>query len=336
VVGRLAARHHGSRCPVAGAAMMAVAAEAKRAYRRVLEVAFLIVLNASLHALSFLPYRTRRRGLRTAFTCLGAILGGLDLDSSSQAFATILALSKRDGRKFTGRKLYYDMVAMVEWLALGRRTVRGLAKDIRHLSSEGCEDLQWLAAQRGAVIGTMHFGPYALGLVWLIHSYFQNRKIFIFKNSNATEEARAIARLGKLGAEVEFIAPSALVEFHRLIKEVRQGAIVIIMVDLPPAATRSDAFDLLGREVSVATGAVDLAALGRAPLMLLRVRAGKGGDQVEIGDVFEVAHHDAGSRSRAASRIAQFVTDTLHCYPEQWHMWSRFGEYLPVPSRIAS
>lgn len=316
--------------------MAATLVGATRAYRRVLEVTFLILLNGSLHAFSYLPYRLRRQALRIAFLFLAPVMAGLDLDSTSRAFATILASSKRQGRKFAGRKMYYDMVAMIEWLALGRRSIAGLASDIQCLSSDAAEDLQWLAAQRGAIIGTMHFGPYALGLVWLIHSHFQNRKVIIFKNANAGEEARAIERLGNLGAEVEFVSPTALLDFHRIIKEVRNGAIVIIMVDLPPAASRSDDFDLLGRQVAVATGAVDLAAMGRAPLMLLRVRADRRGDRIEIGDIFDVAHHDAGSRNRAVSRITRFVSETLHVYPEQWHMWSRFGEYLQQQSDPAS
>ncbi|WP_313536355.1 hypothetical protein [Sphingomonas sp.] len=309
--------------------MATTGTKARQACRRAFEVAFLILLNGWLQALSYLPYRLRRRGLRSAFLCLAPVMAGLDLDSTSRAFATILASSKRQGRKFAGRKMYYDMVAMIEWLALGRRSIAGLASDIQNLSSDSNEDLEWLAAQRGAIIGTMHFGPYALGLVWLIHFHFQNRKVIIFKNTNAEEEARAIERLGNLGANVEFVSPTALREFHRIIKEVREGAIVIIMVDLPPAASRSDGFDLLGRQVAVATGAVDLAALGRAPLMLLRVRADRRGDRIEIGDIFDVAHHDAGSRDRAVSRITRFVSETLQVYPEQWHMWSRFGEYLP-------
>lgn len=258
-------------------------------------------------------------------------------DRASLGFSKLLALSPRDARRFVYRKLVHDMIFLVEWLALSQRSVAGLIADARHLSTDAHEDLQWLAAQRGSIIGTMHFGPYSLGIVWLLHTYFQGRKVIILRTDSSTDaERKAIARLGELGADVEFVAPEAIYDFHRLIKAVRGGAVVVIMIDLPPAAGRSDDLDLLGHRVSFASGAVDLAALSLAPLMLLRVRSSGKGDRLEVGEIFDVARHDAGSRDRAVGRIARFVGDTLNQHPEQWHMWERFAEYLPKRREIAA
>jgi len=294
-------------------------------------------MSVALGGLSRMPYRTRRGGLRVLVAALKPLITGQDNDDVSRRLAKTLSLSARDGRRFVYRKLLHDMIFLTEWAALGRRSVAGLIADARHLSTDDGEDLRWLAEQRGAIIGTMHFGPYALAIVWLLHTYFQGRKVIIFKSDNDTAvEHQAVSRLADLGADVEFVAPEAIEDFHRLIKEVRRGAVVIIMVDLPPAFGRSDELDLLGHRISIASGAADLAALSQVPLMLLRARATPRGDRLEVGDVFDVARHDPASRERAVARIGRFVGDTLHHYPDQWHMWERFGEYLPTRREAAA
>lgn len=288
-------------------------------------------ISIALHGLSMMPYRERRLGLRLLLALLKPLAMGQSNSEAAERLAKILALSPRDGRRFLFSKLVQNVTFLVEWAALGRRSVTGLIADARHLRTDDQAALRWLADQPGAIIGTMHFGPYSLAIVWLLYTYFQGRKVIIFKSENDTDvEHRAVARLAELGAHVEFVAPEALADFHRLIKEVRRGAIVIIMVDLPPAFGRSDELDLLGHRIAFASGATDLAALSQAPLMLLRARAAPGGDWIEIGDIFEVARNDPASRERAVSRIARFVSDTLRRYPDQWHMWERFGEYLPA------
>lgn len=299
-------------------------------------LAYSAFMNMALRGLSYLPYRLRRSGLRLTFVCLRPILANYVTDRMVNIFAAILASSRRESRLFTYRKLRHDMVALSEWMALGRRSTGGLTRDISHLSTDFGDDLTWLASQRGAVIGTLHFGPYALGLAWLIRRYFNDHKIIIFKNEDSRDESRAIARLKDIGADVEFVSPKALAELPRITREIRQGAVAIIMVDMPPQIGRTDAFDLLGRPVSIATGAVDLAALARAPLMLLRTREGVKGDRVEIGEIFDIGRQDDESRARAASRVTRFIADTIHHYPEQWHMWERFDEYVRDHKRAAA
>ncbi len=296
-----------------------------------------LALEGAFHRFAGLPYRVRRRGLKLFFTVLKPLGTGSTNTGGARIVSKVLALSARDARRFAAGKLFHEAIFFTEWAALGRRSVAGLIADSRHISTDGDEELRWLAAQRGAIIGTMHFGPYALGLVWLLHTYFQGRKVIIFKSDHDTDvEQRATARLAELGAQVEFVTPEAVGGFHQVIKAVRRGALVIIMIDLPPAFGRSDDIDLLGHRISLASGAVDLAALGQVPLMLLRVRSSSNGDLVEVGDMFDVARNDPASRARGVSRLGRFVGDTLHDHPDQWHMWNRFSEYLSAHEEVAS
>ncbi len=292
---------------------------------------------AMLDRLSGLPYQMRRRTLRLAFAALGPLLVNRSDKAVLRVCSQALGLSLKEGRQFVVRKLFQDALFLMEWLALGRRSRAGLVADVRHVTSDAHDDLHWLAAQHGSIIATMHFGPYSLGLVWLLHTYYQGRKVIIIKSdTDDQDEQRAIRRLGELGSEVEFVAPTATGDLHRVAKAVRAGAIAIVLIDLPPSFGRSDRVELLGHQVSFASGAIDLAALCGVPLMLFRIRSLVTADRFELGDMFDVARTGAASRERAFRRVARFISETLRDHPEQWHMWERFGEYLPARQAVAS
>jgi lauroyl/myristoyl acyltransferase len=285
----------------------------------------------AMRGLATMPFQCRRRALQLLFSTVTRPLVGAPAPALVRRTSRALALSTRDTERFLYRSLLHDAMFQMEWLSLGHRSKSGLISDAQYISSEANEELVWLAAQPGALIGTMHFGPYSLGLVWLLHKYFQGRRIIIVKTvTDDPDEQRAIARLGELGAQVEFIAPDRPEQFHLLIKKVRAGAVGIIMVDLPPAYGRSASFDLLGHRLSFASGVVDLAALCGVPLMLFRMCSKVTADSLELGDVFDVSRSEA-SRERAISRLGRFITSSLLDHPDHWHMWSRFSEYSATP-----
>jgi lauroyl/myristoyl acyltransferase len=282
----------------------------------------------ALRGLARLPFQCRRRGLQLLFSTVARPLVGSPPRALVRRTARALGLSDRESERFLYRSLLHDALFHMEWLALAGRSKPGLIADSRHITSPSHDELAWLAAQPGALIGTMHFGPYSLGLVWLLHRYFEGRRIVVVKTqTDDPDEARAIARLGELGAQVEFVAPDRPEQFHLLVKRVREGAVGIIMVDLPPSYGRSTPFDLLGHQLSFASGVVDLAALCAAPLMLFRTCSDVTSDTLEVFDLFDVLR-DPDSRERAMGRIGHFVTNSLLEHPDHWHMWGRFEEYL--------
>ena len=282
---------------------------------------------AALRRLASLPFQLRRRGLRLFFDAMAAPLVGRPAPALVSACAATLAFTRRESERFLYRSLLYDALFQMEWLALAYRSKAGLVADARFIESDAHDELTWVAEQPGALIGTMHFGPYSLGLVWLLHRFFQGRRIVVVKSvTNDVEEQRAISRLNELGTEVEFIAPDRAQDFHQLVKKIRGGAVGIIMVDLPPAYGRSSSVELLGHRAGFATGVVDLAMLCGVPLMLFRVCSTITTDRVEVSDILDVAR-TAAARERAVDRIGRFIGSSLLDHPDHWHMWSRFGEY---------
>ena len=243
----------------------------------------------------------------------------------------VLQVTRREASRIAHDALYHDMLFQLEWLALASRPLEGLLSDARHVASEQEEALAWAAEQKCAIIATLHMGPYSLAFAWLLHRYLRGRKIIILRNKyDNQDEARALERLTSLGVDVEFMSPREPAHFHRLLKQVRAGAVVIALVDLPESYGKSSEVEFLFHTVRIANGISDMAAICGAPILLFRTRTCGGRDLLEVDSVFEVQRDsDGASREAAARRIGEFVSRSLRAAPEQWHMWPRFAEYLP-------
>ena len=290
-------------------------------------------LERVVRGLARLPIRTRRLFLRFLFEARMRLQRLRPCPHLLAAIRNVLQVTRGEAARIAREALYHDALFQMEWLALASRPIDGLLRDARFISSEQEEALAWLAEQKCAVLATLHMGPYSLALAWLLHRYFRGRKIIILraKDDNA-DEARALERLCALGVEAEFMSPHAPADFHRLLKQVRAGAILFALVDLPEAYGKSSSSEaeFLWRTVRIANGVSDIAAICSAPMLLFRARACKDRDLIEVDSVFEVQRDaDGASRQAAARRVGEFVSRSLLAAPAQWHMWPRFAEYLP-------
>ena len=281
-----------------------------------------------LRSIARTPIACRRRILRDAFWMFGPVLLGAPPPGIVTACSRTLCLSRKDSVKFLRRSLMYDLLFQIEWLALAYRSKRGLLSDTRHLSVDRPAEWTWLTQQKGAILGTMHFGPYSLGLVWLFHHYFAGRTVVIMKTrTNDVHERAAISRLSELGVDLRFASPDSVEESFELVKLVRRGAFAIVMVDLPHGYGRSSVAGTLGHELCFADGAIDLAALCQVPLVLFTTRSDITADRIEVAEICEVRRNNEPSRERAVKKVHRFIADNLSAWPEQWHMWTRFNEY---------
>lgn len=284
-----------------------------------------------------LPFRWRRLLVRLVAPVASLFLG-VAAPSVVEGCARTMGFSKAESRRFLRRKFLIDLIFLLEWSALANRRVSGLIRDAAHVSASADEELRWLAAQPGAILATMHFGPYSLGLVWLIHQYFRGREIIIIKSDkDDVVEEQAMRRLSALGVTMTFVSATRQGDFFDLVKRVRGGAVCMIMVDLPPDYGRGMPTLLMGHEIEMTAGAVDLAGLCAVPMMLFRSTTSVGHDRLEICEMFEVDRRDPRSREIAARRMSTFVARSIVDYPDHWHMWERIREYAPAsPERTAA
>jgi phosphatidylinositol dimannoside acyltransferase len=289
-----------------------------------------------IRLLARLPMPVRRKLLRSSFH----LWRGLGLlrpcGRSAWMMAKALQLPRADAWRLAGENAYHDLLFQMEWLALADRSLPGLLADAANVRTEDDETLRWISRQRGAVLATLHMGPYSLSLAWLLHRYFRDREVVIVKSRTSDrDENRAMARLEQLGVRVALMAPTESAEFHALLKRVRAGAILIALVDLPESYGRSVDTDLLWTPARIAAGAADIAALCRVPLLLFRTEAQGVRDRVTVANLLEVPSMQA-QRDRAIGKVAAFITESVRGCPEQWHMWPRFDEFVAAPQRCAA
>lgn len=286
------------------------------------------VLERALRRLAILPFSARRRILRLFFNVAAPLILERPHPALVTACARTLSLSRRESTQFLYRSLLYDALFQMEWLALAYRSKPGLLRDTRYISLDQKLEVEWLANQNGAVLATMHFGPYSLGLVWLFHHYFAGRTIVILKTrTDDPDERAAVARLSELGVDLRFASPDAPEQFFDMVKLVRKGAFAIVMVDLPPDYGRSAPVEALGHRLHFTCGAIDLAAICGVPLVLFRARSDIVRDRIEVSDIFEVTRNNERSQQDAQRRVNRFISTTISSCPDQWHMWTRFQEY---------
>lgn len=288
-------------------------------------------LERIVRGLARLPMRPRRRLLRFLFEARMRVQRLRPCPHLVAAIRGVLQVTRREATHIARKALYHDALFQMEFLALASRPIDSLLRDARFVSSEQEEALAWVAEQKCAVIATLHMGPYFLSLAWLLHRFFRGRKVIMIRAKyDDADQARALERLCALGVEAEFMSPNAPADFHRLLKQVRAGAVVIALVDLPESYGKSSEVEFLWRTVRIANGVSDIAAICGAPMLLFRTRTCAGRDLIEVDSVFEVQRdQDGASREAAARRIGEFVSRSLRAAPEQWHMWPRFAEYLP-------
>jgi lauroyl/myristoyl acyltransferase len=286
-------------------------------------------LERALRRLAILPFGTRRRILRLFFDAAAPLIVGRPHPALVTACARTLSLSRKESARFLYRSLLYDALFQMEWLALAYRSKAGLLRDTRYISLDQRLEVEWLAKQDGAVLATMHFGPYSMGLVWLFHHYFAGRTVVILKTrTDDADERAAVARLGELGVDLRFASPDAPDQFFEMVKLVRKGAFAIVMVDLPPDYGRSAPVEALGHTLHFTRGAIDLAAICGVPLVLFRATSDIVRDRIEVADIFEVTRNNERSHEDAQMRVNRFISGTISACPDQWHMWTRFQEFL--------
>lgn len=293
------------------------------------------LIESLVRRLSALPIRTRRRTLQLAIAVLWVFTKRRADPRLAAILRRVLSLPRASSVPMAKRVIYHSVLYQLECLAVINRTAKDLLRDGRFISSSSDCELKWVAQQRGAVLATMHFGPYPLGLAWLLHHYFQGKQVVIVKsNDSSPDEQRALMRLAELGVDTHVMAPESPKEFHRILKFVRNGGVAIIMVDLPPSYGKSSRADILSMPVRLADGAVDLAAICHVPMTLFRVRNVGLRDVVEVEAVIDVDRDDSASLLKAKSRVNRMITETVRDYPEQWHMWPLFDQYLLQPQSV--
>ncbi len=278
-----------------------------------------------------LPLAARRHALRASWlvkTGFGRH-GGFGLDTT---LCKTLRLGNRESRRLDREIAFHDTLTELEWLSLLVRSTDELIADARHVSTEGEATLARAAASGAPVIlAPLHMGNYVFGLAATMRTYFPGRRMLILRARDDHEaDTRVMERIREIGTEMRFLQVSDKASYAEAVRFVRQGAVVIYFIDLPPSYGGPVDVNLLGQPMQLALGIDSLARVANATVVPLSVTSSLIGDTVHVGRAFEVVDVGRAERMRIAGLVSRHVEGAILRAPGQWHLWPRLDEFVPV------
>ncbi|MBY0299622.1 MAG: hypothetical protein K2X71_26915 [Methylobacterium sp.] len=289
--------------------------------------------------LARLPLRWRRRALEAALAARSLRLrlsGRADGLGLAEMFQAILRLPRREALRLDRAALHHDLVAEVEWRALHTRSLPAILRDLDLVRVDRPELLRRAASTgRPVILAPLHMGSYVLGLASLMVRFFPGRPMLVLRQrDDMAMETQVIERLREIGTEIRFLNVSVRADFLSAVRFAQKGAVVVVFCDLPPAYGAPAAMPMFGRPFSFAFGTDTLARLTGALVVPCATTIERDGDLIQIGQPFEVRSSAPEERAEAARIMARHIRAALTARPEQWHLWSTLGEYLPAAAKV--
>ena len=142
---------------------------------------------------------------------------------------------------------------------------------------EGGEQLEQLAATRGAIVLTAHMGSYDLGAALFAQKF--NREIRMVRAPEPDSQTAAhldtsMRRTGSGAVKIDYNTEGAMLAFD-LLSAIRRGEIVSIQGDRVIPGVASVVGEMFGHPVAVPSGPFSLALVSQAPIYPLFIaRAG--------------------------------------------------------------
>lgn len=183
---------------------------------------------------------------------------------------------------------------------------------------------------RGVVIATIHMGDYLEGLRQLRLAASVDRPVFVIRRREQSDaEQRLFERIG---------AATSLTVLRRgprsvatAIRELRRGAIVIVLYDLPARYGRTVAVRFFDRAANFVRGPAELAVVGRADVLPLFCHYDD--DGATVAQAMPVFSANAGDDRSArvaivTQRLCTLAEAQIRRYPSQWAHWSLVDELI--------
>ncbi|MDP4026555.1 hypothetical protein Q8W71_28475 [Methylobacterium sp. NEAU 140] len=287
-------------------------------------------LGRAYRAAAALPLPIRRRAVRALFRVRTLADPGRPV--LADLFERVLRLPAREATRRARAAALHDIAAETEWLALHRRSLPGIRRDMARTRVDEPESLERAAASgRPVILAPLHMGAYVVGLAHTMLRFFPGRPLLILRQrDDLAMETAVMERIRAFGVEMRFLKVTERGDFLPAVRFARQGAVVVVFCDLPPSYGAPEPMPMFGLPLSFAFGLATLARLTGATVVPWASTMQPGGDRIRLGQPFEVSESGPGARAAAAALVRDHIRTALLDRPEQWHLWPTLDEYLPA------
>jgi KDO2-lipid IV(A) lauroyltransferase len=245
-----------------------------------------------------------------------------------------LRLGSAAARRIAIEHDFHDLLQQLEWLASARRPEEAIVADAHRISIADPSLLERIAdSGQSVILAPLHMGIFPLGVSYVLWKYFRGRRLLVLRAREDHEiNNLAMERLKWISDEIRILNTRNPAEFMDAMRYARKGAVVISLIDLPRSYGVPAPVSLFGMPSAIALGLDSMARMLKAVVVPMAVRSHLDGDEVMLGQPFEVAETDPATRAELAADIARQIEAFVRRSPEQWHMWTRFHEFYLDPS----
>jgi phosphatidylinositol dimannoside acyltransferase len=193
---------------------------------------------------------------------------------------------------------------------------------------EGAEQLEQLAATRGAIVLTAHMGSYDLGAALFAQKY--NREIRMVRapepDRRSAEHLDTSMQRATAGAvKIDYNTAGALLAFD-LLGAIRRGEIVSIQGDRVMPGVASARGEMFGHAVAVPSGPFSLALAAQAPIYPLFIaRAGFRRYRIIVRDPITVVRSTRARDEEIGAAVQTWCRVLESVVAQHWAQWFAFA-----------
>lgn len=278
-----------------------------------------------------LPYRRRllRFGWRLSLPFRRDVGFGLEpiLDQR-------LRVGRTGARKIAVEHDFHDYLQQLEWLSSTIRSVDAMVAETHRVQVSDHNLVQRIAdSGQSVILAPLHMGIFPLGVSHLLWRYFRGRRLLVLRaREDHAINNLAMDRLKAVVGEIRILNTRNQAEFMEAMRYARQGAVVISLIDLPRTYGVPAPVSLFGMPSAIALGLDSMARMLKAVVMPMAVHSHLDGDEIVLGQPFEVAETNPTARAALAADLARQIEAFIRPAPEQWHMWTRIDEFYLDPA----
>ena len=278
-----------------------------------------------------LPYRRRllRFGWRLSLPFRREVGFGLEPILEQR-----LRVGRAGAREIAVEHDFHDYLQQLEWLASTKRSVDAMVAE-SHRVRVSDHDLARRIADSGqsVILAPMHMGIFPLGISNMLWRYFRGRRLLVLRaREDHAINNLAMDRLKAVAGEIRILNTRNQAEFMDAMRYARQGAVVVSLIDLPRSYGVPAPVSLFGMPSGIALGLDSMARMLKAVVVPMAVHSHLDGDDIILGQPFEVAETNPAARAELAADLARQIEAFIRPQPAQWHMWTRIDEFYWDPA----
>lgn len=281
-----------------------------------------------------LPYRRRllRLGWRLSLPFRRDIGFGLEPILEQR-----LRVGRAGARQIAVEHDFHDYLQQLEWVATTTRSVDAMVAESHRVQVSDHHLAQRIAdSGQSVILAPMHMGIFPHGVSHMLWRYFKGRRLLVLRaREDHAINNLAMDRLTAVAGEIRILNTRNQADFMDAMRYARQGAVVVSLIDLPRSYGVAAPVSLFGMPAAIAMGLDSMARMLKAVVMPMAVHSHLDGDEIILGEPFEVAETHPAARAELAADLARQIEAFIRPAPEQWHMWTRIDEFYLDPAEGA-